>query len=283
MPNQVARYALTSMTLTAARTSTLCGQYRIALCLHYCTGNCIVFNINMSVIIMVIKAYVSMLDRNSMYVVYCLSLCILSAHIFRLMEGLHVKVGSPSWSKWQMANAIASRLFFSASSLLQSLLTMLKDFVKQSVPNKLLTKVSRSASCCSSVRLPTGSAVLSACDTLTLLRGEGVAPRPCIEILAGTAVNAGCSRSFVQKPACAGANPLILISAHTTCSRAAARTAIVPSCINSNENKNPLMSLADGTTCSFCVSETPKETPEHREPFRSQRRDHKHIRNIPKV
>ena len=98
--------------------------------------------------------HVSMLERNSMYVVYCLSLCMLSAHCLRLIEGLHEKVGSPSWSKWQIASAIASRLFFSESSLLQSLLTILKDLVKQSVPRSLLANVSPFASCCSSVSVP---------------------------------------------------------------------------------------------------------------------------------
>ena len=182
-----------------------------------------------------VKAYVSMFDRNSMYVVYCLSLPMLPAHCLRLMEGLHEKVGSPSWSKWQMANAIASRLFFSESSLLQSLLTMLKDLVKQSVPKSLFTKVSPFASCCSSVIRPTtGSTVLSragfVCVCLNSVRGEGVTPRPCVDTLVGKVVNTGCSSSFVQNPACAGANPLILISAHAICSRAVTRAAIVPSC-----------------------------------------------------
>ena len=77
----------------------------------------------------------------------------LSAQCLRLIEGLHEKVGSPSWSKWQIASAIASRLFFSESSLLQSLLTMLKDLEKQSVPRSLLKNVSPFASCCSSVRV----------------------------------------------------------------------------------------------------------------------------------
>ena len=85
------------------------------------------------------QTYVSMLDRNSMYVVYCLSSLMLSAHCLRLIEGLQVNVESPSWSKWQIARAIASLLFLSESSLLQSLLIMLRDLVKQSVPSNLFT------------------------------------------------------------------------------------------------------------------------------------------------
>ncbi len=80
-----------------------------------------------------------------MYVVYCLSPLILSAHCFRVIEGLHVKAGSPSWSKWQIARAIASRFFFSESNLLQSLLTMLRLLVKQSVPRSVLMNVSPAA------------------------------------------------------------------------------------------------------------------------------------------
>lgn len=77
-----------------------------------------------------------------MYVVYCLSSLMLSAHCLRLIEGLQVNVESPNWSKWQMARAIANLLFLSESSLLQSLLIMLRDLVKQSVPSNLLTNVS---------------------------------------------------------------------------------------------------------------------------------------------
>ena len=79
-------------------------------------------------------AYVSTFDKNSMYVVYCLSVVMLSAHSLRLMEGLQVKVGCPSCCK-----------FLSESRDWQSLLTMDKDLVKQSVPRSLLTKLSPDA------------------------------------------------------------------------------------------------------------------------------------------
>lgn len=81
-----------------------------------------------------------------MYVAYCLSSFMLSAHCLRLMEVLQVNAGSPSCFKWQIAKPMASLLLFSESIFLQSLLMMFKAFVKQSVPSSLFTKLSPEAS-----------------------------------------------------------------------------------------------------------------------------------------
>ena len=99
-------------------------------------------------------AYVSAFDKNSMYVMYCLLSVMLSAHSLRLMDGLQVKVGWPSCCKWQIAKSMASLLFLSESRDRQSLSTMDKDLVQQSVPRSLLTKLSPDACFCSSLRFP---------------------------------------------------------------------------------------------------------------------------------